>query len=62
MDYSTIKFGHNEINYGDAHFRRSDNANTMTNPFVGNLLMDAYATLVFAEVYYQRDGWLGMAV
>lgn len=61
MDYSTIKFGHNEINYGDAHFRRSDNANTMTNPFVGNLLMDAYATLVFAEVYYQRDGWLGMA-
>lgn len=61
MDYATIKFGHNEINYGDAHFRRSDNANTMTNPFVGNLLMDAYATMVFAEVYYQRDGWLGMA-
>lgn len=61
MKYSTIKFGHNEINYGDAHFRRSDNANVMTNPFVGNLLMDAYATMIFAEYYYQRDGWIGMA-
>lgn len=61
MKYSTIKFGHDEINYGDAHFRRSDNANVMTNPFVGNLLMDAYTTMIFAEYYYQRDGWLGMA-
>lgn len=61
MQYATIKVGHDEINYGDAHFRRSDNANTLTNPFVGNYLMDAFATMVFAEVYYQRDGWLGMA-
>ena len=61
MKYATIKFGHNEINYGDAHFRRSDNANAITNPFVGNLLMDAYATMVFTEVYYQRNGWLAMA-
>ncbi len=61
MKYATIKVGHNEINYGDAHYRRSDNAHAMTNPFVGNLLMDAYATMVFAEVYYQRDGWIGMA-
>jgi hypothetical protein len=60
MKYATIKFGHNEINYGDAHYRRSDNANAITNPFVGNLLMDAYATMVFAEVYYQRDGWIAM--
>lgn len=60
MKYTTIKIGHNEINYGDAHFRRSDNANALTNPFVGNLLMDAYATMVFAEVYYQRDGFIAM--
>jgi len=60
MKYATIKIGHNEINYGDAHFRRSDNANALTNPFVGNLLMDAYATMVFAEVYYRRDGWIAM--
>ena len=61
MKYATIKFGHDEINYGDAHFRRSDNAYTTNNPFVGNLLMDAFATMVFAEVYYQRDGFIGMA-
>lgn len=61
MDYATLKFGHDEINYGDAHFRRSDNAHAMTNPFVGNLIMDAYTTMIFAEVYYKRDGWLGMA-
>lgn len=61
MKYATIKVGQDEINYGDAHFRRSDNAYTLRNPFVGNYLMDAYATMVFAEVYYQRNGFLGMA-
>jgi len=61
MKYATIKIGHDEINYGDAHFRRSDNAYAMNNPFVGNLLMDAFATMVFAEVYYRRDGFIGMA-
>ena len=60
MKYSTLKFGHDEINYGDAHFRRTDNAYAIKNPFVGNLLMDSYATFVFAEAYYQRDGFLGM--
>nr|WP_322626276.1 hypothetical protein [uncultured Flavobacterium sp.] len=60
MKYASIKIGHNEINYGDAHYRRSDNASALMNPFVGNWLMDAYATMVFAEVYYQRDGWLAM--
>jgi len=60
MKYSTLKFGHDEINYGDAHFRRTDNAYAIRNPFVGNLLMDSYATFVFAEAYYQRDGFLGM--
>lgn len=60
MKYASIKIGHNDINYGDAHFRRSDNASALTNPFVGNWLMDAYATMVFAEVYYQRNGVLVM--
>ena len=32
----TVRVGHMEINYGDAHFRRSDNGNAMYNPFVGN--------------------------
>ncbi|WP_313100796.1 hypothetical protein [Epilithonimonas sp.] len=61
MKYATIKFGHDEINYGDVHFRRSDNAYVTNNPFVGNYLMDAFATMVFAEVYYRRDGFIGMA-
>lgn len=60
MKYTTIKIGHDEINYGDAHFRRSDNAYAIANPFVGNLIMDAFATLVFAEVYYRRDGLIVM--
>ncbi len=61
MKYATIKVGQDELNYGDAHFRRTDNAYSLTNPFVaGNLLMDAYATFPFIEVYYRRDGFIGM--
>jgi len=60
MKYTTIKVGHMENNYGDAHFRRTDNAQAMYNPFVGNLIMDAFTTEVGAEVYYRRDGFIGM--
>ena len=49
MKYTTLKVGHFEINYGDAHFRRTDNGNAMYNPFVGNLIMDAFTTEVGAE-------------
>ncbi|NIK92770.1 hypothetical protein GZ212_11460 [Mangrovimonas sp. CR14] len=60
MKYTTIKVGHMENNYGDAHFRRTDNAQAMFNPFVGNLIMDSFTTEVGAEVYYQRNGFIGM--
>ncbi len=61
MKYATIKVGQDELNYGDAHFRRTDNAYSINNPFIaGNLLMDAYATFPFMEVYYRRDGFIGM--
>ena len=60
MQYTTIKVGHMENNYGDAHFRRSDNAQALYNPFIGNLIMDAFTTEVGAEVYYRRDGFIGM--
>lgn len=60
MKYVTIKIGHMENNYGDAHFRRSDNAQTLYNPFVGNLIMDSFTTEVGGEVYVQKDGFLGM--
>jgi len=60
MKYTTIRIGHMENNYGDAHFRRSDNAQALYNPFVGNLIMDAFTTEVGAEVYYRRSGFIGM--
>jgi hypothetical protein len=60
MKYATLKVGHMENNYGDAHFRRSDNAQALYNPFVGNLIMDAFTTEVGAELYYRRNGFIGM--
>ncbi|WP_067032814.1 hypothetical protein [Allomuricauda sp. CP2A] len=60
MKYLTIKVGHMENNYGDAHFRRSDNSQAMHNPFVGNLIMDAFTTEVGGEVYFRKDGFIGM--
>ena len=56
MKYATIRVGHFEINYGDAHFRRSDNGNAMFNPFVGNYLMDAFTTEIGGEVYLRAKG------
>ena len=60
MKYVTLRIGHFEINYGDAHFRRSDNGNAMYNPLVGNLLMDAFTTEVGAEAYVRSNGLMGM--
>ena len=60
MKNATIKIGHMENNYGDAHFRRSDNSSAIYNPFVGNLIMDGFTTEVGAELYYQSNGWLAM--
>ncbi len=61
MDYVTLRVGHFEINYGDAHFRRTDNGNAMYNPFVGNYIMDAFATEIGGEVYFRAGPWLAMA-
>lgn len=60
MDKATFKIGQMEINYGDAHFRRTDNGHALYNPFVGNYIMDAFSTEIAMEVYYQSNGWLGM--
>jgi hypothetical protein len=60
MKYVTVRAGHFEINYGDAHFRRSDNGNAMYNPFVGNYIMDAFTTEVGAEVYVRSHGLMAM--
>jgi hypothetical protein len=60
MNYVTVKAGHMEINYGDAHFRRSDNGNAIYNPFVGNYMLDAFTTEVGAEVYLRAKGVIAM--
>ena len=60
MKYLTVKVGHMENNYGDTHFRRSDNSQAIYNPFVGNLIMDAFTTEVGGEVYFRKNGFIGM--
>jgi len=56
MRYTTVKAGHFEINYGDAHFRRTDNGQAMFNPLVGNYLLDAFTTSVGGEVMVRGRG------
>jgi hypothetical protein len=56
----TLKIGHMEINYGDSHFRRSDGGNALYNPFVENNIIDAFATEIGGELYWQKSGFLAM--
>ena len=60
MEVATLKVGHFEVNYGDQHFRRSDNGMTLYNPFVGNFIIDAFTTEIGAEAYLRKSGYLGM--
>ncbi len=61
MEVVRLRAGMDEYNYGDTHFRRSDNAQTIYNPFVGNYIMDAFSTEPFAEVTVFKNGFLGVA-
>jgi hypothetical protein len=58
MDNLSIRAGHFMPNYGDAHFRRTDNADAIHNPFVGNYILDAFTTEVGAEALFQSNGFL----
>ena len=60
MEFTTIKAGHYEINYGDQHFRRTDNGNALYNPFVGNMVMDAFTTEIGGEVMLRKAGFFGI--
>ena len=60
MQYLTLKVGHFEINYGDAHFRRTDGGNSLYNPFVGNLVLDAFTTEIGGEAYLRNGPWMAM--
>jgi hypothetical protein len=60
FEIATVRVGHMEINYGDAHFRRSDNGNAIYNPFVGNYIMDAFTTEIGGEVYLKTGSVVAM--
>lgn len=60
MDKLRIKIGHMEINYGDNHFRRTDNGDAIHNPFVGNYIMDSFTTEVGGEIYYYSGPFMAM--
>ena len=60
MQDLTLRVGHMETNYGDAHLRRSDNGNALYNPFVGNLILDSFTTEVGGQVLYRKSGFLVM--
>jgi hypothetical protein len=60
MKYATIKIGQMENNFGDAHFKSSDNGSTLRNAFVGNNIMNSFTTEMGIEVYYNRNGWVSM--
>ena len=60
FEIATVRVGHMEINYGDAHFRRSDNGNALYNPFVGNYLLDAFTTEIGGEVYLKTASVIAM--
>tara|TARA_R110000868_G_scaffold304437_15_gene565217 strand:+ start:16797 stop:18038 length:1242 start_codon:yes stop_codon:yes gene_type:complete len=60
MEVLSIRVGMDQYNYGDTHYRRSDNANAIYNPFVGNYIMDSFSTEPFMEVTYQSNGIIGV--
>lgn len=60
MKNARVKIGMDELNYGDSHFRRTDNAEAINNPFVENNIMDSFTTQAFGEVYYYTNGFMGM--
>jgi hypothetical protein len=61
MQVVTLRVGHMEINYGDAHFRRSDNGNALYNPFIGNYIMDSFTTEIGGEAYLKTHNVVAMA-
>ena len=60
MDVTTIRVGMGQFSYGDAVFRRSDNAGAIYNPFVGNYIMDSFSTEAYGEVTFQKNGFIGL--
>ncbi len=60
MSFTSLKVGQMDVNYGDAHFRRSDGGHTLYNPFMENYIMDDFATEVGGEADFYYKGILGV--
>jgi hypothetical protein len=56
MKITTLKVGVMELNFGDAHFRRSDNGKIINNPFVGNYIMESFTTAPALEIMVRHKG------
>lgn len=56
MENFTIKVGDFDVDYGDAHYRRTDGGNSFHNPFVENYIMDEFATEIGGEILYHSKG------
>ena len=61
MNFVTVKVGHFEVNYGDAHFRRTDNGQAMHNPLIGNLILDGFTTEIGFEGILRLGPLMAMA-
>lgn len=61
MEITTIRVGMDQINYGDAQFRRSDNAMAIYNPFIGNFIMDSFTTEPFVEFTFLPNDFIIVA-
>jgi hypothetical protein len=62
FDRANVKFGAFEIDFGDQHYRRSNNADVLRNPLIGNQVIDPRATDIGFEVFGvpgdRRLNWL----
>lgn len=61
MKYTTLKIGYMDVNYGDAHFRRTDNGSAIYNPFIENYILDEFTTEVGAEANLNLNGIIAVA-
>jgi hypothetical protein len=53
MDYTSLRVGMFEPNYGDAHFRRTDNGLSTRNLFAENLILDSFTTEPGADLTFR---------
>jgi hypothetical protein len=58
--YVNVKAGHFEIDFGDFHYRRSDNAWVQRNALIGNTLIDPDVEEIGMEIYSKPSpiNWL----